>query len=997
MNLSRSVRYTLQEPTQFTKANFLASHLRRILSNSCSATSLRLSQVAACAVALGLLLGATQGYAATLIWTNGSGVFSAASNWDPAQAPADTDNAIFTNDATYTISFTGNSPLMDTCTFTNHAGTATLNVGGNKWSVTNALRIARADGTSTVYLASGTLSVAGMFDTAESQLRIGDAATNGFHCSGTLVVTNGTVVIDSATVGAAISNSTAFGKLVITGSGKMIDNGSGSTLTIGAGGEGAQVDGQLIVTNGGLLTVDGTLTVGNNRFSENAFALFSGPTSRGTMTSQGIAYKGNGGVLIVSNGAKLFMVGNGTFGANSSYNTGVVVGVGSSFIVNGDYQVGVNSGGGTNNFFIVYDGATFTCGGSLQWGNNSRHVNDGISFGGPGLPITASAVAVRSSSVNTNHFGNFVTVTNASFSCGYLNPQGPEETVSILANGTWKMTNSFSVRSDTNNVRIGGRDTSFIVDGGTFINLLSADNGGGIDIGTSVGSVVYPGTHLVVTNGGKMLTSMGTIGGGGSMLTGIVTGVGSVWSNYSGPAGFTNMLIVGTNEGGSNNFLGVFDGGTLYNNGTLAIGNNTTATVNTVQFGGLGATSVVVNTGSIEIGSAAATFGNTLIVTNAMVTCGSIFVGRPTMVTSNYTFTTNDVNAGLVVTNFCTTTNDLIATVLTNCTPTITASSPSNVLTVSSGTLNAGVIRVAPANTLVYSGGTLIFTNLRVDGIMTGAATLNVPSGSTLQGVGSIANPVTVANGGTVAPGTSVGTLTISNNLVLNSTSVLRYELGSTASADKMVVVGALTLDGVLSITTNNTDGSFGIGNYTLITYTGALTDNGLTVGTTPDPGLNYAIVAGSGSVVLQVTSGGGGDPYSTWANFYGLGGGNAAGGADPDGDAMINTNEFLAGFNPSNSSAFLHIISVVRTSGTNVTLTYLGANGDSNGSSGPKTNILEFTTGTANGSYTNNYASAGVTNILSGGSGLGQMATMVHTNGATGPTRYYRIRVLVP
>jgi hypothetical protein len=151
-------------------------------------------------------------------------------------------------------------------------------------------------------------------------------------------------------------------------------------------------------------------------------------------------------------------------------------------------------------------------------------------------------------------------------------------------------------------------------------------------------------------------------------------------------------------------------------------------------------------------------------------------------------------------------------------------------------------------------------------------------------------------------------------------------------------------------------------------------------------------------------SGGGPSDPFTTWQNHYftpaELGNPAFSGsGADPLGKGINNTNQFLAGFNPTNSAAYPHIISVARTSGTNTTVTYLGASGDSTYLGGPasRTNVLESTTGTANGSYSNNFVSTGITNILSGGTGLGQVATMVHTNGGTGPTRYYRIRVLLP
>jgi hypothetical protein len=51
-----------------------------------------------------------------------------------------------------------------------------------------------------------------------------------------------------------------------------------------------------------------------------------------------------------------------------------------------------------------------------------------------------------------------------------------------------------------------------------------------------------------------------------------------------------------------------------------------------------------------------------------------------------------------------------------------------------------------------------------------------------------------------------------------------------------------------------------------------------------------------------------------------------------------------------------------------------------------------------ADGSYSNNFVSAGQTNILSGGNGLGIVTNVADAGGATNtPSRYYRVRVLVP
>jgi hypothetical protein len=125
-----------------------------------------------------------------------------------------------------------------------------------------------------------------------------------------------------------------------------------------------------------------------------------------------------------------------------------------------------------------------------------------------------------------------------------------------------------------------------------------------------------------------------------------------------------------------------------------------------------------------------------------------------------------------------------------------------------------------------------------------------------------------------------------------------------------------------------------------------------------------------------------------------------AAPGADPLGDGMSNSNKFLAGFDPTDAAAYLHIISIVNTN-NNIKVIYLGANGDSTWSPGiaSRTNVLEFTAGAADGSYSsNNFTSTGQSNVLSGGTGLGVVTNMIDAGGSTNvPSRYYRVRVLVP
>jgi fibronectin-binding autotransporter adhesin len=300
---------------------------------------------------------------------------------------------------------------------------------------------------------------------------------------------------------------------------------------------------------------------------------------------------------------------------------------------------------------------------------------------------------------------------------------------------------------------------------------------------------------------------------------------------------------------------------------------------------------------------------------------------------------------------------------------------------IGSGTIsNSATITVASGATLDVSG--------RAGGGMT------FVTGQTLAGAGTVVGTVTMANGATLSPGvSSPGVLTVMGSLVLNDSSILAYDLG--IASDQIAVNGNLTLDGVLNVTDS---GGLAAGNKTLITYTGALVNNTLTVGTMPS-GFSGSLSNDTvNKRVLLVVSTAAVDSYASWATHYGLSGPGAAGGADPDGDGLSNTNEFLTGFSPTNNAAYPHIISLTK-SGGNIVITYLGANGDNTWSPGiaSRTNVLEFTTGAGNGGYTNSFQSTVQTNILGGGTGVGVVTSFVETNAAAGATRYYRVRVLAP
>ncbi len=147
-------------------------------------------------------------------------------------------------------------------------------------------------------------------------------------------------------------------------------------------------------------------------------------------------------------------------------------------------------------------------------------------------------------------------------------------------------------------------------------------------------------------------------------------------------------------------------------------------------------------------------------------------------------------------------------------------------------------------------------------------------------------------------------------------------------------------------------------------------------------------------------------DPFAWWQlQYFGTNSSaSTAAGGDYTGSGMSNTNKFMAGFNPTNAAAYLHVISIMEQSvagSNNVVVTYLGASGDNTYLPGiaSRTNVLDYMTGDANGNYTNGgWQDTGQTNILSGGNGSGTVTNMTDTAIPGTPTnRYYRVRVVLP
>ena len=753
------------------------------------------------------------------IWlSTSSGNWSAATNWvgngiaSGSSSIADFSTLSLPTNLTVTLDSArsiGSLIFGDTTATYNWtlAGTNTLTLGigpainVKNQSVTIATPLAGTNGL--IKIGSGALTLGG--------------ATNNF--TGGVSINSGSLALNYSATNSPVTNmipaanSLTFGggALQITGNGGIgsTQNFAGLTLNVGA----SVVAGtNLPVVNlagiaeniGGTVEFIGPATI-NSTGTVAATATITTTTTPGTAgVLGGLGLGGNGAFATVglydwattNTTTSPYTIVGGSQVAGFYQTAGVTTG--GNYDVNGSGVNTIGNTGGANtlrfnqNAALTVNNSAFTfqnCQGILVTPNCGTH-NETLS--GASLDFYRSQFSGQSYGViwqnNAQGYFNCSIPLNDGKQAGQNNglvQAGPGTVVYGAANyytlgtylaGGFSVVTAYSGFGQTNNgynsvssVTLNG---GTVVGNATFTHDQSGANARQFWLGNNGGGLA--------ATAGNTMTVDGYIGGTGQLAIGIPASsangntLGQLPGSGSGTANTTPVMATGTvvlNSAGNG-----FAGGTVLYSGTVNI--NSLWALGGAVYGGL-----TFAGGNLQY--AAALLNSAVDLTQDTSAGGTGLgggVAKPVTLAASATI---DVNGNAIA--------------YTN----TFGNGGSGALLVKSS-LPGGSLNLLSANnysgTTTVSNATLLVNNLT--GSATGAGNVQVLNGGILSGNGAVASSVTVAAGGTLAVGNASDSLSIGNNLTLNSGSTLRFQIQpSPLTNSSVTVAGTLTFGGAVIVT----------------------------------------------------------------------------------------------------------------------------------------------------------------------------------------------------
>ena len=650
----------------------------------------------------------------------------------------------------------------------------------------------------------------------------------------------------------------------------------------------------MIANSGQVFNTDGR--IGYNSGANNNAAWVTDPGS--VWSNNGSLYVGySGGIngLTITNGGQVFDT-DGRIGWNSTANSNWVLVAEAGSVWNNAATLFVGSNGWGNQL-TVSDNGTVLATNAIVGAGGSSSINL-LNVSGGNLWVTnntsGGALDVRRGSLNVNGgsvtadrlyvTNNYISSGNA-FNYAFLNLSAGTLTTRagsavVIPHGSNLVIGATTGQTATWNILGGLNTVSNIV-------LSSSENPGDTILGGITGAVgvvnvtgagtVWSnaselrvggssgGNQLIITNGARVFDANGYIGNsaGANSNTVLVSDAGSVWSNYN--------LYVGYS--GSGNQLTIANGAVV-SNALAYVGNNASASNNTVLVSGLGS---VWNCGRIDSGyyyTTALYVGNAgpdneLIISNGgSVASTTIIVGNQTSSVDNaivvnggklsatvFSSSSLDVRRGSLTLNSGTVTvNQLLATnggssivsfnggtlnssgtVISNGSVfAVGGDAGTNAVLNLSGGLNSfynGLIigNSGANNQLKISGNTWVATSNCVIGALNGATNDSVllSSGHLLVSDGAGGGVLDVRRGNLTL---NSGTATVDRLLATNgAASVVSFNGGRLETAGSVISNGVkLTVgDGTHSATLNLLGGTHSLANGLMISTNGTLAGAG--------------------------------------------------------------------------------------------------------------------------------------------------------------------------
>lgn len=625
--------------------------------------------------------------------------------------------------------------------------------------------------TAALIMASGTLTNTGTITTTTAYSRITTDLTN----DGTLTF-NGYTYFDK--VGGTYVN-TSSGSLSVASGQILYVQGSGTTLTIAAGSTYSNLGTLRIETGATATIVDAQTNSGTLYVDSGTLNLNGALTNTGTVTVVGF-----GASLSTTTVANL-----GTMTLEGGSTSGVITNTGTlsfSGTTNSSLSIS-NASGATLNVSKINTGGTVTV------ASVTDNAGDLVYATGRGNTFTAGTFATSSGTIlmTGSAASTYLNVTSGTFTNSGTITTEVAQRAYINANLT--NTGTLNFNTDTYFAKAGGTysnagtlniatgKTLFLEGSGTTLTLQTGttfNNSGTLSVGsgsTLTLQIAYSGAAALTLAGGTaILNAAYTIASGGTVTT-------SSGSTLTINGGLTNV--------GTLTIAASTVSGTITNTGTLTLSGTSTMTGLSLDNQGTLNMAGTVTIGTISSNTGIIDFsgvnGQTLTVTNFTTNAGTINIAAAASWTSKLILTNGMTNTGTITTSAVTSANHAIEGNLTN----------SGTLTLN-GDLTFGLT----GTTLTNSGTITLATGKTL--LLQNSATLTNDSAGTIVASGTIdATAGTFTNSGTLEAGgvATVGTMTITGDVVNTATSLLRFDVTSSAN-DVINISGNTTLAGTIDV-----------------------------------------------------------------------------------------------------------------------------------------------------------------------------------------------------